>query len=37
MNFQGFFFTANFIGSKTLNEMPWISQSAEIKFITESF
>ena len=41
MNFQDFFFAAffaaNFIGLKTLNVMPGISQSSEIKSITESF
>ena len=37
MNFQDFFFEVDFIGSKTLNLMPWISQSSEIKSITESF
>ena len=26
MNFQDFFFVANFIGLKRLNAMPWISQ-----------
>ena len=37
MNFPDFFFEVNFIGSKTLNLMPWIWQSSEIKSITESF
>ena len=37
ISFEDFFFEANFIGSKTLNVMPWISQSSEIKSITESF
>ena len=29
MNFQYFFFAANFIGPKTLNVMPRISQSSK--------
>ena len=37
MNFEDFLFTANFIGLKTLNLIPWILQSSEIKSITESF
>ena len=31
------FFKANFIGSKTLSVMPWISQSSKITSITENF
>ena len=37
MNFQDFFFTANFIVSKTLIVIPWISQSFKINSITGSF
>ena len=37
MNFQDFSFETNHIGWKTLNVMPWISQSSEIKSIAEGF
>ena len=37
MKFQDFAIEANYIGSKTLSIMPWISQSSEIKSIAESF
>ena len=37
MNLQDFFFAANFIGSKTLNVMPWVSQNSKINSIAESF
>ena len=35
LNFQDYFFLVNGIGSKTLRVMPWMSQTFEIKSITE--